>query len=451
MPSKIEDDYTENVLDYSEAPFYTKESDKSSPYEIVFWMCIVASLMLVIYLRVTRLLDLDWVFIIYSLAVSFTILARYVFYHLFTPQLLSLGAWTPSVQVILPCMNESDRVYKTAKSLYNQDYPKDKLSVIIVNDGSTDDTDEWLLKINQDFGWSISTLPSNQGKRAAIAEGMKNNKSEITVLMDSDVILSSNSISEIVRGFSGYNVAAVCGNTSVANETKNILTRVQSQYYYISYRTFKSSEAYFRTVLCCNGCFSAYRSDRLFSVMDEWQTQTFLGTKRTFSDDRSLTNLLLKEGWDTVYHPGAKSSTYVPEKLSDYINQQTRWRKGFFIESVYALKSMWRRPFGGAFLFYMNFFLGLMVPVVLGYYILINPISHGVNPFGYVGAIFMITLLHQIFFLIFREADALNIGYLALITAVPLWTFAAIILIPLALLTIKGTRWLTRSHSSKIE
>ena len=79
MPSKIEDDYTENVLDYSEAPFYTKESDKSSPYEIVFWMCIVASLMLVIYLRVTRLLDLDWVFIIYSLAVSFTILARYVF------------------------------------------------------------------------------------------------------------------------------------------------------------------------------------------------------------------------------------------------------------------------------------------------------------------------------------------------------------------------------------
>ena len=189
--------------------------------------------------------------------------------------------------------------------------------------------------------------------------------------MDSDVILSSNSISEIVRGFSGYNVAAVCGNTSVANENKNILTRVQSQYYYISYRTFKSSEAYFRTVLCCNGCFSAYRSDRLFSVMDEWQSQTFLGTKRTFSDDRSLTNLLLKEGWDTVYHPGAKSSTYVPEKLSEYVNQQTRWRKGFFIE------------------------------------------------------------------------------YLALITAVPLWTFAANILIPLALLTIKGTRWLTRSHSSE--
>ena len=451
MPFNTEDDSVEEMLDYSKAPFYTKTDDKRSPYEIVFWMCIVASLMLVVYLRVTRLLELDWVFIVYSLAVSFTILTRYVFYHLFNPHLLPAGAWTPSVQVILPCMNESERVYRTAKSLYKQDYPKEKLSVVIINDGSTDDTHHWLSKIVQDFGWSTISLSSNQGKRAAISEGMKNNNSEITVLMDSDVMLSSNSLSEIVRGFSNYNVAAVCGNTSVANQDTNILTRIQAQYYYLSYRTFKSSEAYFRTVLCCNGCFSAYRSDRFHSVLDEWQSQTFLGSKRTFSDDRSLTNLLLKEGWDTVYHPGAKSSTHVPEKLSDYVNQQTRWRKGFFIESVYALKSMWRRPFGGAFLFYMNFLLGLMVPVVLGYYILINPISNNVNPFGYVGAIFMITLLHQIFFLIFREANALNIGYLALVTAIPIWAFAAIILIPLALLTLKGTRWLTRSHSSKTE
>ena len=78
MPSNIEDDSSERVLDYSQAPFYTKDKDRSSPYEIIFWMCIVASLMLVVYLRVTRLLELDWVFIIYSLAVSFTILARYV-------------------------------------------------------------------------------------------------------------------------------------------------------------------------------------------------------------------------------------------------------------------------------------------------------------------------------------------------------------------------------------
>ena len=155
MPSNIEDDSLERVLDYSQAPFYTKDKDRNSPYEIIFWMCIVASLMLVVYLRVTRLLELDWVFIIYSLAVSFTILARYVFYHLFNPHLLPVGAWTPSVQVVLPCMNESERVYKTAKSLYNQDYPKEKLSVVIVNDGSTDDTHDWLVKINQDFGWSI--------------------------------------------------------------------------------------------------------------------------------------------------------------------------------------------------------------------------------------------------------------------------------------------------------
>ena len=318
--------------------FATKET---MHYEIALWMCFVAFILLGAYVKVTMALELHWVFVIYSVSLATLIVGRYVFFMLYSPALIRKGKYNPEVNAIITSWNESKKVYLTVKSLVRGDYPKDKLKITVVDDGSTDDTSYWLSKASKEFGCKVITLENNRGKRNAIHAAVKECNSEITILIDSDVEVAKDGISEILRGFSNDKIAIVCGNTGVGNADTNLLTRMQEFYYYLSYGLFRSAESYFRTVVCCTGSFSAYRSEVLKSVADEeWANQKFLGKVRTYGDDRSLTRLVLAKGYDTVYQPFANALTIVPDSMSGFINQQSRWRKGYLFEAIMASSHM---------------------------------------------------------------------------------------------------------------
>ena len=278
----------------SARPFSARENVSS---EIIFWMCLVAFLMLIFYVKVTEVLKLHWIFVVYSVAVATLTVARYVFFMLYKPNLLPSGEYKPSINAIVPCLNESEKIYLTVRSIYRSKYPRKMISVTIVDDGSTDDTALWISKAQKDFGCNVITLKQNEGKRNAIQIALKESESEITVLIDSDVQVSRNGFTEIVRGFSSEKIAIVCGNTGVSNANRNLLTRMQEMYYYLSYRLFRSAESHFKTVVCCAGSFSAYRTNILKDVASQdWANHKFLGVRRTYGDDRSLTRLVLAKG-----------------------------------------------------------------------------------------------------------------------------------------------------------
>ena len=113
---------------------------ETRPSEIVFWMCLVAFVMLVIYVKVTSALKLHWLFVFYSVAVASLVVGRYVFFKLYRPALLPPGAWTPNLHVVMACRNESRQVCATAHALHDTGYPHDKLKVTIVDAlGHSDD------------------------------------------------------------------------------------------------------------------------------------------------------------------------------------------------------------------------------------------------------------------------------------------------------------------------
>ena len=427
-------------------------SKDNMPYEIAFWMCVVAFMLLAIYVKITEALQLHWIFVIYSVAVASLIVSRYVFFMLEKPELLAKGKYIPTIHAIIPCLNESSRVYATVKSIFKSNYPKNKIRITVVDDGSTDDTHVWLSKAKKEFNCDVILLEKNVGKRKAIQTALKDNNSEISVLIDSDVRVSKNGLKEIVRGFSNEKIAIVCGNTGVSNANANLLTRMQELYYYLSYGLFRSAESYFKTVVCCTGSFSAYKTDVLKEVATEgWVNHKFLGKTRTFGDDRSLTRLVLSKGYDTVYQPHADASTVVPDTLGSFINQQSRWRRGYLFEAAMASTHMWKRPFGAVVLFYLSLLLVLMGPVVLIYCLVLSTLLVGTMPTGYVTAILAISILHQVFFSIFKEANVLKVGALTLMPAIPFWVFTTIILIPLAIFTLKQNNWLSRNHNSEKE
>lgn len=414
------------------------------PSQLVFWIFFAAMTCLILFIRISNAFTYHPVFVAYAAVVGALIVARYVFFALYNPPLLLPSAYEPHVAAIVPAKNESMGIYVTARSLAEQDYPSEKLTVVLINDGSTDDTGYWMDRAATDFGFKVIHLAKNRGKRDAIGEGMRVHSAEVTALIDSDVQLDRNALREALRGFYSPRIAAVCGHTDVQNANVTWLTRMQTQQYFIAFRTFRALEGHFRSVICCSGAFSVYRTTVLRRIMPQWLSQTFLGVKRTFGDDRGLTNIILREGFETIYVPTAKASTIVPETLSKYMRQQVRWRRSFIIEAIIGARHMWRRPLGAAIAFYGLLLVTAMAPFIVGYFLVLGPLTGRVNPIGYLVGLCLIVLLHQTFYWAFQLPPARKVGFLSLMPMLPMWLAASLLMLPWALVTLRTSCWGTR-------
>ncbi len=320
----------------------------------------------------------------YSVVIAGYVLSRFVL-AAFHRAPRDAGA-EPTIAIIIPAYNEGVSVRRTIDACLAQDYPSEKLQVICIDDGSTDDTRLHLLHAAHEHGpdrlWPIS-LGTNQGKRAAIAQGIRSTDSEIIVLIDSDSEPAPGALRRIVQGFSDERVAAVSGITHARNGDVNSLTRMQAARYFISYQLLKAAESVLGAVTCCSGCFSAYRRSAVTPVLGTWEQQTFLGRPCTSGDDRSLTNLMLRTGHRSIFDPEAIALTDVPTTYASFFRQQLRWKKSWFRESLLLLAHSWRtRPFAFPFLVIATI-VGVLGPMILVTSLVISPAARAELPLDY--------------------------------------------------------------------
>src|SRR6266566_5244733 len=122
---------------------------------------------------------------------------------------------------------------------------------------------------------------------------------------------------------------------------------MQKLRYWSAFDRYKRSESVTGSVICLSGCFSAVRRIALDNIVDEWLHQSFMGREASYGDDRALTTLLLKYGWNTIYVPSAKAKTIVPETWRKFWRQQMRWEKSYIRETIIGSKFMpWVYLFG---------------------------------------------------------------------------------------------------------
>ena len=301
---------------------------------------------------------------IYSAIASTFLLSRFLFVYFYKdnhnlniPQEKIM--W-PDISFIIACKNEEKSIYKTIEACMESNYTG-RMKCIAVNDGSTDDTLAEMHKAKQKYGefLQIISFDKNKGKREAMAEGVLEAEGEIIVFVDSDSFIKRDTLNLLIKHFLiDEKVGAVSGNTTVENKNKNLLTKMQSARYGISYDIFKASESVFCTVTCCPGCFSAYRKKALDDILSAWRNQKFLGTKSTFGDDRSLTNFVLRD-WKVMYCEKAKASTIVPETYKKFFTQQLRWKKSWVREGTTAARFIWKKhPLAS-----LSFYISVLLPI----------------------------------------------------------------------------------------
>jgi hyaluronan synthase len=254
----------------------------------------------------------------------------------------------PFLSVIIPAYNEGSMVAKTIQSVVNARYPRDRIEIIVVDDGSTDDTWQHIQHASACFGGLVTPVrfPRNEGKRAALTEGFQRARGEVVVTIDSDSIIGPETLLAMAGPFRDPRVGAVAGKVDVYNRQDGVIPRMLKVRYVLSFDFLRAAQSSYGTVYCCPGALSAYRMAAVREVMEEWVNQTFMGVRCTYGEDRSLTNYLLSRGYDTVYQRNAVVHTVVPRTYGKLCKMFLRWDRSYIREELRFAKIVWKRQTG---------------------------------------------------------------------------------------------------------
>jgi hyaluronan synthase len=346
------------------------------------------------------------------------------------------------VSVIVTAYNEQDAILRTLRCCFAVDYPRDKLEVLVVDDGSSDGTPAQILRGQRRWpGLRAITFAANRGKREAMAAGARAASGDILLYVDSDSFLRRDAVRRIVQGFADPAVAAISGHTDVANAHVNLLTRMQEVRYYVAFRIMKAAESVFGAVSCCPGCFSAYRRDCMMAVLDRWLAQRFLGVPATFGDDRSLTNHLLRH-YKVIYAADAIATTIVPERHRGFLKQQLRWKKSWLRECLIASGFIWKKHPVAALSFYAQFLFPIVAPLILLRAFAWMPLAYDdwMSMLVYSFGVLMIGFIFSAYYLFWKANPAWIYGAYFTIYYMLLLVWQ----LPYAMVTSRDNRWGTR-------
>lgn len=347
--------------------------------------------------------------------------------------------------IIYPIHNEDPEILKMVISAALKVANEDN-EVIFIDDGSEnlEDIIGYYKIANNNKNCKV-ILIENCGKRKAQYLGFDVAKNDIIITVDSDTLITKAGVENIVKYFKDEKVGCVTGDVKVYNSDVNILTKFTEMRYWSAFHLERASQSYVGAMMCASGPFSAYRKSVIDKVKDTYISQYFGGKECTFGDDRHLTNLILNEGYDAKFCPDATAYTFVPEKLTQYLNQQTRWSKSFYREVLWTIK-FWRKvhPFSllDTVIQPVIFFL-FLVSLSTSFFVFINTKDISII-FYYFLSIILSGLIRVAYAIFYTK----NLSFLYFVFY---GFFHLFILVPYrfkALLTMLNTGWGTRSKSS---
>jgi hyaluronan synthase len=252
----------------------------------------------------------------------------------------------PKCTVIVPAYNEGKLVFSTLKRLVQSVYPKEKLEIIAVDDGSMDDTWHWITEAQRVLG-RITAIrqPCNQGKRHALYAGLQQSTGEVIVTVDSDSLVEARTLHMLVSPFvHDQRVGAVAGNVKVLNRSKRTIPRMLDVLFFFSFDFMRAGQSVLNTVVCTPGALSAYRRKVVMQVLPRWINQTFFGRPANIGEDRAMTNLILKEGYHVRFQQDAVVYTDVPIRYRNLCRMFLRWARSN-IRETYVMSSFIFRKF----------------------------------------------------------------------------------------------------------
>lgn len=220
----------------------------------------------------------------------------------------------PSVTLLIAAYNEADILIDKIKNCTALDYPKDKLDILFVTDGSSDGSE---ILLQQQHGIKVFHLPERNGKIAAIKRSMANINTEIVVFTDANTFLNKGAIRRLTRDFQDPTVGAVAGEKRVISQGD---ASSGGEGLYWKYESFlKKQDSQLYSVVGAAGELYAIKKECYHDVAAD-----------TILDDFMHTLLIAKDGYRVTYAPEAIAEEYGSVNIAEELKRKVRICAGGF-------------------------------------------------------------------------------------------------------------------------
>ena len=224
----------------------------------------------------------------------------------------------PSVAILVPCLNEGETVAATTESLLALQYPSEKLEIVLIDNGSTDNTPEVMARYALNPRVRI-LHEEKRGKHHAVNAGIAATTADFVGCLDADSFVEPDALLQIIPAFAEPVVAATTAAMSVSRPD-NLLRHMQNAEYIFGI-TLRHALASVNGIYVTPGPFSIYRRDIVVALGG------FREGHKT--EDLEMALRLQKAGYWIENAPRARVYTKAPPSVLALLKQRTRWTTGF--------------------------------------------------------------------------------------------------------------------------
>ena len=224
-----------------------------------------------------------------------------------------------SVSVLIPAFNEQDNIKSTVENVLKSDYKYLK-EIIIINDGSTDDTLKIIKQLEKKYPKVKVLNKKNSGKADSLNRALKIAKGELIAVIDADSYPDSNALSVMAGYFDDEKTGAVTTRILVRNRN-NFIRKMQAVEYKVIAFTRKML-GFLDSIYVTPGPMALYKKDALIQIKGF--------DKKNMTEDIEATWHLIYEGYKIKMSFLSKASTVAPDTLKKWFKQRIRWNIGGF-------------------------------------------------------------------------------------------------------------------------
>ncbi|MFN7991571.1 MAG: glycosyltransferase [Candidatus Micrarchaeia archaeon] len=305
--------------------------------------------------------------------------------------------WRPMVSIVVPAYNEGPYITESLSSLLKLDYPLDRLEIIVVDDGSTDDTFR-IARAMEKEGPIKAYTKKNGGKGAALNFGIKKATGEFIATMDADSYVTRSTINELLPYFKDPEVMAVTPAVKIRQSGSWLKELQRVEYLMILFS--RKLLSFIDSVPVTPGPFSMFRS----SVFEK----VGLFHEDNLVEDQEIALRIQSHHFKIRSSLTADVYTEPPDSMRELLKQRVRWQRGgfrnfwhyrFMIHPEYGDFGIYSIPVQFATITAFFTLLGVMVYTILTtpyylQYIWFDAFGMSFNLVTFIGAfVFLVTTL----------------------------------------------------------